>query len=384
MLRIVSATRRPVVIVGGGLAGGLAALALAERRADVPVLLIEQGETFGGNHTWSFFDTDVAPENLDLIRPMVAQRWADHEVRFPRRKRVLDIGYNSIRSVDFDGLLRRRLRADRYRLGRRIASIAPGHVILEGGERIEAEAVVDARGFRPAAGLDLAWQKFIGRTYQFIRPHGVDRPIIMDALVEQLDGYRFLYSLPFGATEMLLEDTYYSTSPDLDSHSLGQGLDRRAGEAGVTGEERGVLPVVLGGTIEALWPNSEPVARIGGGGGFFHPTTSYSLPDAVRNAALLARQRDFSAAALYALFRQRAAAQWNERRFFRLLNRMLFRAAEPEQRYRVLEHFYRLPDPLIGRFYASNLGTVDKLRILSGRPPVPIGRALSAMREVTA
>jgi lycopene beta-cyclase len=63
---------------------------------------------------------------------------------------------------------------------------------------------------------------------------------------------------------------------------------------------------------------------------------------------------------------------------------MLFRAAAPEERYRVLQHFYRLPDALIGRFYAGELTAMDKLRILSGRPPVPVDKALSAMREQRA
>ena len=58
---------------------------------------------------------------------------------------------------------------------------------------------------------------------------------------------------------------------------------------------------------------------------------------------------------------------------------MLYRAAEPGQRYRVLEHFYRLPEELIGRFYAGWPTAWDKLRVLTGRPPVPVGRALSAL-----
>jgi lycopene beta-cyclase len=58
---------------------------------------------------------------------------------------------------------------------------------------------------------------------------------------------------------------------------------------------------------------------------------------------------------------------------------MLYRAAAPEKRYRVLEHFYRLPEPLIARFYAGRLTRWDKLRVLSGRPPVPVGGALRAL-----
>ncbi|HEU0134017.1 MAG TPA: lycopene beta-cyclase CrtY, partial [Allosphingosinicella sp.] len=251
----------------------------------------------------------------------------------------------------------------------------------------EAEGVIDARGAGPPAGLDLAWQKFVGLTFRFEAPHGVERPVIMDARVAQDDGYRFVYSLPFSETELLVEDTYYSTSPVLDvpmvrgrlgSHFASRGF----GLAEIVGEEAGVLPVLLGGNVESLWRDRDPpVARLGLRGGFFHPTTGYSLPDAVRNAALLAEQSDLSGASLHSLFRRRAGALWSQRRFYQKLNRMLFRAAEPRQRYRVLEHFYRLPEPLIARFYAGRLTPLDKLRILSGRPPVPVRRALHALRE---
>ncbi|MBL0001825.1 MAG: hypothetical protein IPO97_13210 [Sphingomonadales bacterium] len=37
-----------------------------------------------------------------------------------------------------------------------------------------------------------------------------------------------------------------------------------------------------------------------------------------------------------------ATARWSERGFYRMLDTMLFRAAAPDQRYRVLERFYRL------------------------------------------
>ena len=382
-----------LVIAGGGLAGCLAALAMAALRPGADILLIEQAESFGGNHVWSFFDDDVAPDQRWLVAPLVARRWESHDVHFPRRSRSLGFGYNSIRSSALDAQVRSALRPAQYRLGRRIVALAADHVLLDGGERIEAAAVIDARGpgsgpgldFAP--GLDLAWQKFVGRTYRTHRPHARSRPVIMDARCDQSDGYRFLYTLPFSETELLVEDTYYSASPGLDIAALGAGLDAELARRGwapaeTIGEESGVLPVLLGGSVSALWPAEEAgIARLGLRGGFFHPTTGYSLPDAVANALLLAGQQALSGPALHALFRARAESLWRERRFFPLLNRMLFRAASPAERYRVLEHFYRLPEATIARFYAGRLTGLDKLRILSGRPPVPVGRAIAAMRE---
>jgi lycopene beta-cyclase len=377
---------KPVVIAGGGLAGCLAALALAERRPDVPLLLVEQGEGFGGNHVWSFFDSDVAGDDRWLVDPLVVRRWDEHEVHFPERSRLLGLGYNSIRSEALDQQVRARLRPEQFRLGRALVDIGPDHVVLAGGERIEAAAVIDARGSGSMDGLDLGWQKFVGRTFRFEAPHDCHRPLIMDARVPQDFGYRFIYLLPFNATELMVEDTYYCNSPALDVPLLRDRIDAYRRGAGwssaiVEREESGVLPVVLGGDVEALWRSSAGVARLGISGGFFHPTTGYSLPDAVANAVVLASARDLSSPGVYDLFRRRAAILWRERRFYRLLNRMLFRAAAPPQRYRVLQHFYRLPEPVIARFYGARLTAIDKLRILSGRPPVPLGSAVAAMRS---
>jgi lycopene beta-cyclase len=72
-------------------------------------------------------------------------------------------------------------------------------------------------------------------------------------------------------------------------------------------------------------------------------------------------------------------AQWRQRGFFRLLNRMLFMAGPADRRWAVMQRFYRLREPLIQRFYAANLTTWDRLRIVSGKPPVPLGEALRAL-----
>lgn len=376
-----------IVIIGGGLSGSLAALAVARRRPKTELLLLEQGESFGGNHTWSFFDSDVPPDVRWVFEGVEAVRWPEHDVRFPKRRRTIPIGYNSIRSAALDRAVRSVLRPDQYRLGAKIQSLGPSSVLLD-GETIAADAVVDARGPTAMPGLELGWQKFVGRYYRFAKPHGVARPVIMDATVEQVDGYRFVYQLPVSATDLLIEDTYYSASPLLDQKALRERLDRFAkatdgGKAKVLEEECGVLPIPIDGDVGSLWQGEE-VPRLGLRGGFFHPTTSYSLPDAAANAVLLAGQSDLSTAALHSVFRERAERLWQERSFFRLLNRMLFHAAEPDQAYRVLEHFYRLSPAVIARFYAARLTGFDKARILSGRPPVPIGRALNALRRKAA
>ncbi|HEY0625107.1 MAG TPA: lycopene beta-cyclase CrtY [Allosphingosinicella sp.] len=378
---------RRLLIAGGGLAGCLAALAMAHRRPDVPLLIVEEGQSFGGNHIWSFFDADVAAEDRWLIEPLIGARWRGYYVAFPQHRKKFAHGYNSMPSELLDRHVRETLGSDRYRLGAKIVAVREDELVLEGGERLKGAGAIDARGAANLSLLDLGWQKFVGREYRFAEPHGVDLPVIMDATVDQSEGYRFVYNLPFSDEHMLVEDTYYSDTPDLDLPELGARIEaylqkRRWNPAEMEREEKGVLPVAMGGDFAAFWRmGGARVAKLGLRGGFFHPTTGYSLPDAVCCAALLTRQKDLSGAALHDLFQREGARLWNERRFYRTLNKMLFRAAEPAERYRVLERFYRLDPALIARFYAGQSTMFDKLRILSGKPPVPIGRAVKALRS---
>jgi lycopene beta-cyclase len=262
--------------------------------------------------------------------------------------------------------------------------VAPDHVLLSRGGRLSAKHVIDARGAGKFPSLDCGWQKFVGQALTVKGGHGVEHPVVMDASVEQLDGYRFVYLLPFDAETIFVEDTYYSDDPDLDVAGVGERIAAYAAAQGwdvatVTREETGVLPVVIAGDFDRLWPASDRTARIGVRAGIFHATTGYSLPDAVRTAAALPALVDRSD--LPAILRSRAAAAWRRQRFYRMLGAMLFRAAEPDARYRIFERFYRLSPGLIARFYAGRSTRGDKLRILSGRPPVPVGRALAALRR---
>ncbi len=375
-----------VAIVGGGLAGSLIALALTERHPSLDVRLIEAGASFGGNHVWSFFGSDVADSDRWLLAPLVVHGWQGYDVAFPALRRTLDATYYSITSERLDAVVRARLPARAQMTGQRVLACSATAVVLGDGDRVAAGGVIDARGPADLSLLELGWQKFLGRELQLGVPHGVTRPVVMDASVAQLDGYRFVYCLPFSPTTMFVEDTYYSDTPDLDVPVLRERVRAYADAHGWHGsaegahEETGVLPVAIGGDFDAYWRSGGAgVAKAGMRAGLFHPTTGYSLPDAVRTAMLIAGSRDLSGAALHELTHGHARACWRSRGFYRMLDAMLFKAADPQERYRVLERFYRLDARLIGRFYAGQSTMMDKARVLTGKPPVPIGRAIRAL-----
>jgi lycopene beta-cyclase len=59
----------------------------------------------------------------------------------------------------------------------------------------------------------------------------------------------------------------------------------------------------------------------------------------------------------------------------------LFKASLPSKRHLVLQRFYTLSESLIKRFYEGNLHKKDKFRILIGKPPVPVLKALYFFSE---
>ncbi len=367
--------------MGGGLAGGLIALAFAERRPGTRILLIEQADHVGGNHIWSFFDGDVDARDRWLVDPLVSSRWSQgHEVRFPGYRGQFDTPYNSITSPRFDAHVRAAM-GDHLLTGAQVATIGRQFLVLEDGRRISAPAMIDARGAGDLSALRCGWQKFVGQTLRLAQPHGIARPVIMDATVAQIDGYRFVYLLPRDARTIFVEDTYYSDGSALDAAGIAERIAAYAQAQGwqveeVIHSESGVLPVVHGGDFDRYWPADDPVARAGVKAGLFQPMTGYSLPDAVRFATWLVEQ---PLKGLPAATRTYAAAHWKKGLYYRLLGRMLFGAAVPDQRWRIFARFYRLRPGLIQRFYAGRSTIADRIRILCGRPPVRIRDAMHAL-----
>jgi len=374
-----------VILVGAGLANGLIAWRLKATRPDLRILVLEQNATMGGNHTWSFHDSDLTAAQRAWIAPLVSCHWPGYEVRFPDLTRVLDGGYNSIASAGFARVIAAAL-GDALRLDCAVARITPTTVTLASGEVLGAGAVIDGRGVRASADVALGYQTFLGQEVRLAAPHGLTQPIIMDATVAQAGGYRFVYVLPLTPDTLLIEDTHYvdrgHIDPDhLRAHIAAYARAHRWEVLALLREERGSLPITLAGDFDAYWSALAGQPCAGLRAGLFHPTTGYSLPHAVRLAECIAALPDLAAPKLFAAIHDEAHRAWRSQGFFRLLNRMLFLAGRADQRWRVMQRFYRLRAPLIARFYAGALTTLDKLRLVSGKPPVPVGEAIVAARK---
>lgn len=385
-----------VVIVGGGLAGGLIALALHRHAPGCRFVVIEAGRSFGGHHRWSWFETDIRPKARGLMAGFALNGWDEgYDITFPGLGRTLPTSYRSLASAEFHRALIAELPAERVMLETRAASLDATGVTLSDGTRLAAKRVVDCRPFKPSKALAGGWQVFLGQQFRCETPHGLTRPVIMDANVDQLAphgngaAYRFVYVLPLSPTDVFIEDTYYADQPKMDADVLRGRVAEYAHRHGWKGEvvdqEAGVLPVISGGDFKAAQAEVAipGVALAGARGGFSHPLTSYTLPFAVDNALavahLIAKRPDLSGEELAAFCARRARRHWRATGYYRMLSRMLFEAAEPGKRVVVFEHFYALRGALVERFYAGRSTWPDRLRILTGKPPVAIPRAIRAL-----
>jgi lycopene beta-cyclase len=372
------------VLVGGGLQNGLCALAIRAHRPAARIAVVERGRSPGGNHTWCFHEDDVDAQQHAWIEPLVVHRWRGYDVAFPELHRRIDAAYAAVTSARLAERLGGALAVPGSELltGAVAESIGEHEVTVRtaaGPRQLTGTVVIDARGPDVGEPPPGGFQKFVGLEVRTAAPHRLERPILMDAEVPQLDGFRFFYVLPLGPDRLLVEDTRFADGTYLDlaalrAACLGYAAGRGWEVAEVIREEHGVLPLpfridlddVAGGPL-----------RGGIQGGWFHPTTGYSFPVAARLAALVGA---FEPEALHGA--ELAALRARHRRQLDValaLNRMLFRWFAPADRRHVLERFYRLPEPTIRRFYALDLRFGDVVRLFAGRPP----RGLSWRAVVT-
>lgn len=359
--------REGVLIAGGGTAGCLAALAMARLRPDVPMLIVEEQPRFGGDAFHYLFEAELEADERAVVEPLTEWRWPGFYAAFPGNNRNLKAPLATFGPETLHRAMTEALRPDQYRLGARIVAVREDALELDGGETIKAEGAIDARGPANLSMLELLYEARVERVIRPAAPHRLDRPLLIDATVEQSPGFGFVQAFPLDENRLRVAQAIVSerAQPDegadarLDSYLALRGWD------GAEVEARQIVtrPMPTGGDFDAFWRiGGARVAKLGLRGGFLQPATARTAPDAVRNALLLAQQRDFAGAALHDAFEAQAKAQWRRREFARSVAAALA-ATPPEQRHRLVERLYRLdPGPLL-RLYSEKLGIMDRRRV---------------------
>ncbi|MEA3038559.1 MAG: lycopene beta-cyclase [Sphingomonadales bacterium] len=356
-----------LLIAGGGLSASLAALAMARLRPEVPMLLVGEGARFGGERPLVLLDAALDEEGREFIEPLLAASWDGFYVAMPGRSRRVKLRCHALSPEKVDAALTEALPAERRWTERRIVAVRDSSLLLHGGETVAGTGAIDARIWAHQTTLDLAWRHSTIRTYDFGAPHRVDLPVLLDTTLAQGAGCAFFACLPLSETRLAVEHVRYASAAEADPREGGARLDEyvklRGWPAGeIVGEDSASLPVALGGDFEAYYRiGGARVAKLGKRGGFFFPTTGSPLPDAVRTALLLTRQRDFSGGALHDLFEESAVASWRRREAYRAFDRLLLRGGG----CRAIEGLFGLEAPVIERFFAERLGLFDRRKVMA-------------------
>jgi len=359
--------RDGILIAGGGLAGSLAALAMARHRPEVPLLIVEERETFGGEGQRIFSQAELSEEGAELVRPLAIDRWPGYYVAFPGFSRKLKAEMGGFGGEDIHRAMMQALKPRSYRLGTRVVAVREDALVLDGGETIKAEGAIDARGPTAMATLELLYEARFERDYRFGAPHRVDRPVLIDATLDQSGGLHFFECVPLSGERLLVADVTISERALPDEGAAARLADyvkaRGWTKPRARGERTASRPLPMGGDFAAFWRlGGARVAKIGLRGGFVHPFTGRSVGDAAANAMLLAAQRDFSGNALHDLFEDEAKHLWKNREFPREVIAALAKAP-PGERGAMAARLYRLDPGLIQRLQWDELGLLDRMRV---------------------
>jgi lycopene beta-cyclase len=359
--------REGVLIAGGGAAGCFAALALARLRPDLPLLIVEEQDRFGGDAAHWLLDAELSDEERLLAEPLIENRWPGFYVAFPDMNRNLKAPLAGFGPEALHRAMTSTLQPGQYRLGTRIVAVREDALELEGGETIKAVGAIDARGPANLSMLELLYETRVERVIRPGAPHRLDRPLLVDATVEQNGGFSFIQAFPLDESQMRIAHVLVSerAQPEEAANARLDAYLALRGWNGAQVESRRALsrPLPIGGDFDAFWRlGGARVAKLGLRGGFVQPGTGRTAPDAIRNALLLAQQRDYAGAALHDSFEAHAKATWRRREFVRGVGTVLANA-EPGQRHQLAERLFRLdPGPLL-RFLSETLGLIDRRRV---------------------
>ena len=385
------------ILVGGGLQSGLLVLALRHHQPTARVLLVERNHQLAGNHTWSFHPKDVSPSSAAWVSPAVEYRWPSYQVRLNGFQTQVDLSYESISAAFFAEVVKNSLVCSDaggtnlteplgvLLLDTDVYQVDRGEIKTASGDSYRGRLVIDCRGPKPAREkcfTQCGYQKFWGFEIELQSEWPFVGPVVMDDRIDQSDGFRFIYSLPFDRRRVLVEDTRFSNSSVIDRDDCLAQVSKYLEIIGVQNwsiirEEHGILPMPISGERmpgHGTESGTEQVLAGGYAGGWFHVATGYSFPLSIAFAETVACVSPESAvSAVHRL----ANSQRTRSRFGRFLNRLLFCLVKPTKRYQIFRRFYKvLSADSIARFYSHRFTMGDAFRIVVGMPPAglqPVG-----------
>lgn len=298
-----------IVIAGGGCSGlSLALHLLHEGIHNQSIVIIEPRLTYERDRTWCFWDTEE-----HVLPNAISHQWDKWKVAYNDQVSIRSSStfkYCHIASDDFYKEAMQQLQEAKnvtFLLGETVKSFAENddHVLVRTSmETWKAKWFFDSRPPRlaqlprsyspPPLEEDVhLLQHFYGYHIQFeeaiLNPETID---LMDFNVSQEAGPRFVYVLPYNATEALVENTYMTEElipMEVHKEELESYIEQRWPGVSYTIHytEKGVLPMH---TAPFSISMGERVLSIGLRGGASKPSTGYAFLAIQRQTKAIAKR----------------------------------------------------------------------------------------------
>ena len=288
-----------VVIVGGGLSGLSLAVELAQPQfAHLQVLVLEKRTEYLRDRTWSYWATQ--PHRYTALE---RKRWTSWRVRFngqqalQRASAQSDLAYCSIDADAFYAFAQTQIAASpnvHLQMGMSVSDIQDGPVqtlSMADGTTLCSTWVMDARPLAKPRSASLC-QHFVGWEIQTPIDCFDDRTVeLMDFQSAQC-GLHFLYVLPYGPRQALIESTWmsaYSHQPDFEAE-LQNYLTARYGLANYKRvyQERGCLDLQAAPRTYPVTDGSYKTVSLGRAAGTLRASTGFAFLETIADARRIA------------------------------------------------------------------------------------------------
>ena len=348
---------KPVIIIGHSLIGHLLAYRLKMVRPDLPVKLIE---TSGGISSWSFRDCEVDEEAINWLKPLISLRSQEHVVAIEEQERILTSPMSTILAPQFETRIARILGADLVRKSE------PAIELLQD----EASLIIDTRV--SAYQKVKCSRKVFGAVVELKQQHGFQAPVLMDSRVRQKELIRYMKYIPLDEFTLLVQDIRFSEDMLMDAPVLEEELlwevRKRWQIKDVLHFESSFVAIPAG--VKTPWSQGKVLDL----SGVVNLISGDELPDAIKLIDQMIRT-SFRMGELKEVI-QRYHQEKSERRFSRILRKMLFHSTHPSQRLQILQYFFKLPEPTLEKFIRGKISFLDVAMAVIGNPPLPLMKAM--------
>ena len=343
----------PVVILGGGLWGALLAYRMKSEMPHVRFKFYESKSKLNERHSWSFTQAELGDKTILALKPFLHQSWATHSFEFPGFQRQIENKFHMIRGSEFYHDLKEQL-ADNFQVK---DELNLDEALMEGC------FVIDARSLSEYKGNEQ--KQFVEMEVELASAHNLTQPVMMASEVaEDCDSY--LQIIPVDFNKLLIRETRYlqGSSQLASERSILSEIERRGWRVEkILHKETGL--VFMSHQVNMPFMFGRTINIVGG-----------SLADSVDLIDRLINASSFRLGELKNVVQQFQKERMEDRKFTIRLNELMFKSSI---RFQLFSHLYQLPQAVLERWQSERLTKMDRMRILSGKPLLPLLHALNAM-----